>query len=638
MKYNRFAVVVLAFIFTINMVFAAPSKRTVKQFSSKITDINLSIEKNDYRTADKLIYDAINEHPGNIQIQLLSAISLIMQDKLDSAQDLLDSIKKSALSYADLYYAQAAIYLKRVETSDMRFRNKRNELIQLAIKQLEYSLKINPNIPRTYNALGVAELKRENLFEAQKYFEKAIALKPNYSTALDNLGSIHYITSEFDKAFKLYKKAELANPSSATVYYHLAQLELKNEKLNNALYYANKSLLWNRKSPYTHNLIGEIYKKQGNESAALIAFQKSIFLKPEYTSPYINLAKIYEGRGDVHFAIENLKTCYSLSPNDDALKIALADLIYSTGQYEEALKYYSLISDKYKDIAVEGLVSCYYSIATDMANKSLFRSNKKLSDALVYINQAIKENPDNLELYLTKSKIVQLLNSPIESKDVLLKIVSAPNVNLTDILTKGEAYIALNQYRDARNIYTLAVMTPKTLENDLYLAEYFTSAKQYIHAKEVLNNILAKESNNYEALNNMTYVDKMIDYSNLQYKNALLLEKQRNKFFTKVYLNKALKFNPNNIEANIKLAKLLQKEKEYCAANKCYKIALAALDDEKAIKKIAKETKKLDKKMAKIESKKIKNSNFVDNNIVPLGNNADTKDLKPVVNIKEKNN
>ena len=641
MKIRNISLSVLTFVLATNLSIAAVNKQIITPVDKKLSDINKCIENNDFRAADRLIYQSITEYPNETQFQIASAISLTQQDKLDSAQDILDTIKKSSLKYADYYYAQAVIYLKRIDSSNMRFRAKNDTLIQLAINQLNYSLKINPKNPKVYNALGVAELKRGDLYQAQVNFEKALQVNQHYSTALDNLGSVYYITNELDKAEFYYKKAMAENPTSATLYYHLAQVALKKDDLQKSLYYANKSLSLNPKSTYAYNLIGEIYRKQGNEAAAITAFQKSIFLMPENVEPYINLSAIYESRGDLISAIEQLKTCYSIQPDNDSVKLNLADMILSSGQYEDAIKYYSEVSDKYKIESIEGITSAYYSLATESANKSMFKSNRRLKDSLVYIDKAIKENPDNLELYLTKSKLIRLVNNQVESKEVLLKIVSAPNNNVGDLLTKGNAYIALQQYRDARNVYAQAVKTDKSIENELNLAEYFISNKQYLAAKEALNKVLSKEPENTDALSNLTYISKLIEQSNAHYKNAVYFKKKGDKFFQKVYLNKSLKFDPNNIESNLMLAKLLKKEKDIYGANKCYKTVLGVSDNEKQVKKVARLSRKLDKKIAKLEAKnakkELKNNSVKqkntshDDNVVPINNDSSETSREQIV-------
>lgn len=611
MNLKNISVGVFTLCLMANMSVAADVKKSVNLSDKKISDINLLLEKNEYSAADRLLLNAGND----VQYKVLSAVSLTMQDKLDAAQDILDSIKPSALNVADYYYAQGALYLKRIDTSDMRFRNKNDELIQLAINQLEYSLKINSNNAKVYNALGVAQLKKDELYKAEQSFKKAVELAPKYSTALDNLGTIYYITNDLNKAEPYFKKAQAANPSSATVYYHLAQVALKKEDLNKALYYANKSLSLNNDSTYAYNLIGEIYSKQGNQAAAITAFQKSILKMPENTTPYINLAKIYESRGDVDFAIEELKTCNSIKDDNDSVKLSLADLLLSSGQYDDAIKYYSSVSDKYKTEAVEGITSAYYSLATESAIKTMFKSDKRLVDALAYINQAIKENPDNLELYVTKSKLVKMMNSPVESKDVLVKIVSAPNKTIADLLTKGDAYLALGQYRDARNIYAQAVSLDKSVENSLYLAEYFTYNKQYRQASDALKMVFDKEPSNQDGINNVTYIKGMLEKANLNYKHSVYFKKDKDKFFQKVYLNKALKADPNHIDANLALAKMLKKEKDIYGANKCYKVVLGASDNEKQIKNVARQSRRLDKKIAKLEAKKAKKQQSAKNDI-----------------------
>ncbi len=635
MKLKKVSLSVLSLLLAVNISLAAPVNSS-SPVDKQLLDINKYIENNDFRNADRLIYQYSIENPKEVQFQIASAISLAQQDKLDSAQDILDTIKKSSLKYADYYYAQAAVYLKRIDTSNMRFRAKNDTLIQLAINQLNYSLKINPKNAKVYNALGVAELKRGDLYQAQVNFEKALQVNQHYSTALDNLGAVYYITNELDKAETYYKKAMAENPTSATLYYHLAQVALKKDDLQKALYYANKSLDLSPKSTYAYNLLGEVYRKQGNEAAAITAFKKSIFLMPENAEAYINLAGIYESRGDLSAAIEELKTCYSIIPDNDSVKLNLADMILSSGQYEDAIKYYSELSDAYKTESIEGIASAYFSIATESANKSVFKSNRRLADSLVYIDKAIKENPNNLELYLTKSKLTRLIHNQVESKEVLLKIVSAPNANISDLLTKGNAYIELQQYRDARNIFTQAVKLDKNVENDLYLAEYFTYNKQFRAAQDALQNVLAKEPENIDAMNNLLFINKTIEQSNEQYKNAVHFKKERDKFFQKVYLNKSLKLNPNNIDSNLMLAKLLKKEKDIYGANKCYKVVLGASDDEKQVKKVARLSKKLDKKIAKLEAKKDKKLQNQkepksEKNIVPINNDSNETSKEQII-------
>ena len=201
MNLKNISVGVFTLCLMANMSVAADVKKSVNLSDKKISDINLLLEKNEYSAADRLLLNAGND----VQYKVLSAVSLTMQDKLDAAQDILDSIKPSALNIADYYYAQGALYLKRIDTSDMRFRNKNDELIQLAINQLEYSLKINSNNAKVYNALGVAQLKKDELYKAEQSFKKAVELAPKYSTALDNLGTIYYITNDLNLISKRLK-------------------------------------------------------------------------------------------------------------------------------------------------------------------------------------------------------------------------------------------------------------------------------------------------------------------------------------------------------------------------------------------------------------------------------------------------
>jgi len=596
MKFKNITTVVLAVLLIQNCANATNINKNNETI--KYAEINTCIEKNDYKNADAIIAQEFQKSPTDLDLKILSARSLIMQDKLEFAQDILDEIKPQALANADYYYAQGGIYLKRIETSDLRFRAKRDELIQLAVNQLTYALKIDPNNAKVYNALGVAELKREDLYKAQKYFEKAIALNPQYATAYDNLGSIYYLTNELDKAAPYYEKALKLNPSSATIYYHLAQISLKNEDLKKTIYYANKSLLWNDRSPYTYNLLGEAYTKQGNQAGAIVAYKKSIALLPENPYPYLNLAKIYESRGDIVSALEELKTCATLDKGNDSITLAIADLELANKNYEEAIKRYTEVKETYKLNAIDGIATAYSYLAVENAQNGFLKSHEHLNGALEYINQAINEDPNNLELYITKTKLTKLLRNEEMTKESLTKVLQAPNNTIADLIMKAEACNQLGEYRQARTIYTELIKQDKPVENNLYLAEYFMFNKQYKLAQETLKEVAAVDANNLTAARYNRFIAHINSKADENYENARYFQKRFNKFFQKVYCEKAIEFNPNHIDANLRMVNLT---KDLNKKAKHYKVVLGESDDKYQLNKVAKKLKKVEKKLEKAD-------------------------------------
>lgn len=572
--------------------------------------IDKLLEYGRYTEADKMILEIRDCNPHDVDSQVLWAVSLALQSKLDWAQDELDILLPKYPNSSNLHYAQGVVYLKRITSSDMKFRTNPEELHEKAVKEFKKAIELDKTNYRAYNALGVTELNNMELFNAKKYFEQSLKLEPDYAIAIDNLGTIHYLQNEPEKAADLFQQAINLNPKGATAYFHMAQVKVQQDDLSAAIANLNKSISLNPNSAIAYNLLGEVYKKQGNEAAAIVAFKKAAAVEPENPNPYLNLSRIYEQRSDLEFAIEQLKTSLASSPDASVVKIKIADLSLSGKKYNDAIKYYSqLIEDKYyQEEALKGLASAYFELAKGSADTALFGSQKELFVAYDYINKAIALNPDDLELYLAKLKLAKITNQPLASEQILNKIINSPSTTVPDLVAKGDAYAALNRYREARNNYEFAAESTKNTTEDMYLAEIYTYNQQFGPAKIALNNVLEAVPNNMQALSMLNYIQKSEAYSNTQYQNAMSFKKNGKKFnfFMKEYLNRSLAANPANIDANIVLAKISEKEKDYYTARNCYSAILGASDNQKEMKKFSKKLRKAEKKLTKIKKREMK--------------------------------
>jgi len=413
-------------------------------------------------------------------------------------------------------------------------------------------------------------------------------------------------------------------------------LECNSGNYAKCLTYLNKCLAWQGYSSYAYNLRGDAFRLQGNEAAAISAYKKAIEITPENLAPYANLAAIYEARKDYELALDSYKTILSINPDSEQTLLKVADMYLETGKYTEAISFYDKLNTNLKTEAVKGLASAYYGLAMNAANKASFSSDKKLLDAYQYLDKAIQANPDDLELYLAKAKISSLINRQVDSVDNLNAIVSKQGCSLDDFLVKGDAYTALGNYKSAAAEYDSAINAAKTLDDKLFLGEIFTFNKQFDEANVVLNDLLRFDSSNVIAQNDIAYINKSREYANIQVKNARYFRRRNSMFFEREYLNKALKADPYNIDANILMGRLNQRQRKYAPAYNCYAIVVAKSDNQKIVdkytKRLNKMKKKLDKQAAKLQAKQVKESSrtvstpAANENIVPVSN---TQDVKP---------
>ena len=579
-----------------------------------IAQINSSIEKANYRGADDVVYKTLQQYKDNREVQALAAVSWALQGKLELAQDQIDKLKNIVPKNSNLHFAQGVVFYKRITSSNMAFRTKTESLFDIAEREFRYAIQLDSNNYKAYNALGVVELKKGNVEEARKNIEKALELCPNYAIAVDNLGTVCLAEEDVSKAEHYFKKAIEINPNSSSAYYHLAQLECERGNYSKCLTYLDKCLAWKGYSSYAYNLRGDAFRLQGNEAAAIAAYKKAIEITPENLAPYANLAAIYEGRKDFELALDAYKTILSINPNSEQTLLKLADMYLETGKYDDAIALYYKLNNNLRTEGIKGLASAYYGMAMDSANKANFSSDTKLLEAYNYLEKAIQMNPGDLELYLAKAKISSLINLPDQSVQSLNVILSKPVYTIDDLLLKGDAYSALGDYKSAEEQYNRAILNTKTTSQKVYLGEIFTFNKQFDQAVVVLNDVLRAEPTNIIAKNNLSYITKSREYANAQVKSARYFRIRNSMFFEREYLNKALKSDPYNLDANILMGRLNQRQKKYAQAYNCYSIVVAKAKDSKTLEKY---TKRLNKMKAKL-GKSVSSTPASSSNIKPV--------------------
>lgn len=552
------------------------------------------IEYGYYDEADKELEGAIFRNPKDEKAQALWVVSLAKQCKLDPAQNELNELIKKYPNNSNLHYAQGVIYYQRTSSSNMVYRNDIPNLINKSMAEFKKAILLDKNNAKAYNAAGVISINQNDMRSARDYFKQSLSADKTYSIAIDNLGTLDLIDGKLDSAQKKFNESLTYNTQNTTAMYHLAQIAMQKKDYSTAITYLNNALYINQNSPAIYNLLGKAYASQGNEAAAINAFKNSISVKPEFTLSYLDLADIYERRGDGTFAIEQLRTAISLDPSFNDAKLKIADISLANGNYNESIKVYSELvgNDDYRIPALKGLANAYFSQAQNSSNKAFIGSNKDLYKALDAINKALDAdnaaNCQDLELHLAKLKLSKIVNQPDQSKIELEKIVGSNANDLMSCITKGEAYLAMNDYKNALEEFNSAIDASKSTEDDLYLSEIFLYHRQLSCAEKVIQKVLKADAQNQQALNDFDYIQKSKKYANNYFKSAKYFVKARNNILAAEYLSRTLNIDSNNAQAHLLMAQINEKQKDYDNALANYKAYLGLSQnppDSKAIEK-----------------------------------------------------
>src|SRR5262249_4064539 len=233
--------------------------------------------------------------------------------------------------------------------------------------------------------------------------------------ALAGLGRIRLEQGAVSEAADDFRKAIDLNSGNSTAHYGLGMAYLKQNMVDEGIKELNTSLYQFPNSAPVRMALGEAYQRQGNEAAALKEYQLSILIKPEAPEPYLRIGEIHESRGDLELALADLRSGLAQIPHNLDLRMRIADNLLKLEKADDAIKHYKTIFSMSPNSppAVKGLSQALYIKAQKAAAGALLASNDYES-ALKSLDDAMKLNPDDMELRLAQAKLMSLAGTKLD--------------------------------------------------------------------------------------------------------------------------------------------------------------------------------------------------------------------------------
>jgi tetratricopeptide (TPR) repeat protein len=142
------------------------------------------------------------------------------------------------------------------------------------------------------NKIGIAFHQLLQLDLAKKNYEAAVKLDPKFPQAINNLGTVYYSRKNYRKAMKCYRKALKLNPQSASIWVNLGSAYFAKHNIKRAAQCYDKAmaidpLVFEHRSSY-----GTLLEERSVEDRAKF---------------HLYLAKAYAQRGDKDKALNYLR-------------------------------------------------------------------------------------------------------------------------------------------------------------------------------------------------------------------------------------------------------------------------------------------------------------------------------------------
>jgi tetratricopeptide (TPR) repeat protein len=278
---------------------------------------------------------------------------------------------------------------------------------ELALKDFEEALKINPDNSQVLMNKGISLHKLGAFAEALGEYNKAIKLSPKFGAAYVNRGSLHTDLDQYEKAISDYHKGLSFledKKTMAKVFFNLGNvyiqldnydeakkqldqaINLSEEQEEKGLFYFRRAICWMEENDF---------------NSAMLDLIQSIKLKPDYFEAYLLRAQLNLKRNDKVQAISDFTEAIKLAPNE----IEKAKMYGMRGiQYGEEGDFENAISDFNNGIAILPEDSALYF---NRGFTELMQAN--IRDSIIDFDRAIELEPTHVRAFHDRGLALSVL-------------------------------------------------------------------------------------------------------------------------------------------------------------------------------------------------------------------------------------
>jgi predicted Zn-dependent protease len=290
----------------------------------------LYLQKREPAKAVVQLTEVITNEPDNAEAKVVLGDAYLANNNLDDAErqylDALNGRLDNAAALLGLAQIsrlkgeskEATLFLNRVGTliadsQSPEFLYKfatvatQAGMFDAAKAALEKALKLRPNDPAYLLALGIAWLRKGDLFEAEKIFRHLIQLQPANEPAQLHLGYVLLNQKKYDEARLWLEKSARAAAPLPEVFYYLGLVAQEQNDDAKAIGLFEKAVQKLPNYAFARIALGSSYIKLRNYPRAKEELETAVKLDPEEPTAHYNLALLYARLKDPARAQEEMK-------------------------------------------------------------------------------------------------------------------------------------------------------------------------------------------------------------------------------------------------------------------------------------------------------------------------------------------
>jgi len=283
------------------------------------------------------------------------------------------------------------LFSQNIDSAQFYFKKgieeKNSRLFGVAEKSFDKAIQFNQNYTEAYVENGNVNLEMRKIDAALVNFSKAYQLQPTNNEVVKQLANLYFNNRQFEKAIDLAQKCN----NCADADRILGMSYYNQEDYGKAVIFLQKALNKNNKDAESAYTLGRTYLELEDEKNAIPQFQKAISIDPSRNVWMYELGLIYYNQNDYKNALKYINMAGDSGYN-------------KTNDFYENLGFAQLYTGDSQD----GMVTLTKVLNRKPNNKELLNNianamyeTKRYDDALVYFQKLLELNPkDASSLYM----------------------------------------------------------------------------------------------------------------------------------------------------------------------------------------------------------------------------------------------
>ena len=282
-----------------------------------------------------------------------------------------------------------------------------------AIQFISDSIAMDSTHARLYANRAKAYFANEQVGQAMIDINKSLQLDPKNMDTYLLLADVYYALGDQDNIASTLNKAAEINTMDARPLVKLAELNLLQQNFNMAFGYVDKALGLSSYNPRAYFIKGMCFMVAKQDTAnALKNFQLASEQDAVFYDPVEQISRIYAEQ-QPPYALDYLRKAQQQFPDIATPRYELALYLQSHGFPEEAIKHYdtllSLLPDNHILLFNIGYVNYVY-----LENNEV---------ALDYFNRALNANPNYLDAYYNKGRVLEQIGDYSQAVDIYKEVL-----------------------------------------------------------------------------------------------------------------------------------------------------------------------------------------------------------------------